>query len=145
MPTYAVIDKSNNTEVYRYDSDHPIEWNYMTFDLFDHVVQPALPSNVVAHPGQPYEWLLDIGAFFDRFSDAKFAILTSADPIVKAIVQDVMVRKWVDLKRPDVAYGVQVIASKIPQLTYSMVTSILTTPARPDENLALRIMFFNGE
>ena len=145
MALYAVVEKLSGLEVYRYEADNPIEWNFMGFDTHDHNLQPAPPAPEVVINTNPTEWLLDIGAFFDRFGVVKFNILTSSDVLVKAIIQDVMVRKWVDLRRPDVAYGVSVLSTKIPELTSAMVTSILTTPVRPDENLALRIMYFNGE
>ena len=146
MSQYIVFNKISGLEVYRYESDVPTPYLHMGFDVCDHILQPAQPSTVVQTPGAPtYQWFLDIGAFFDRFGQAKLNILTSADPVVKAIIQDVMVRKWVDLKRPDVQYGVTVIAAKVPELTFSLLNSILTTPVRPDENMALRLMYFPGE
>lgn len=92
----------------------------------------------------PTEWLIDVGAFFDRFGPAKMAVLSSADSTVRAIVQDVMVRKWIDLKRFDVEQAVDLlIAKQIPGMDEARKTVILETPVLPDENLALRRSYFS--
>lgn len=91
----------------------------------------------------PAEWLIDIGPFFDRFGAAKMAILVSTNATVKAIVSDLQARKWVDLKRLDVAAGIDaLIALGVPGVTSALKTSVLTTPVTADENLALRKLYF---
>ena len=90
----------------------------------------------------PTEWLIDIGAFFDRFGAAKLAVLTSPDAGVKAIIADTQVRKWVDLKRPDVGQSVAYIGTVVAAVTPALQTAILTTPVSPEENLALRKLYF---
>lgn len=87
-------------------------------------------------------WLIDIGPFFDRFGAAKMAVLTSTDPGVKAILADTQVRKWIDLQRPDVAQSVAYIGSVVAAVTPALQTAILTTPVTPEENLALRKLYF---
>lgn len=100
---------------------------------------PPPPSAAV----NPAEWLIDIGPFFDRFGAAKMAILVSTNATVKAIVSDLQVRKWVDLKRLDVAAGIDaLIALGVPGVTSALKTSVLTTPVTADENLALRKLYF---
>ena len=93
-------------------------------------------------PVDPCEWLIDIGPFYDRFGAAKMAVLTSTDVGVRAILQETNIRKWIDLKRPDVASSLAYIGSKVPAVDAAMQSAILTTPAAPDENLALRKLFF---
>ena len=93
-------------------------------------------------PADPAEWLIDIGPFFDRFGAAKIAVLTSADPGVKAILADTQVRKWIDLQRADVAQSVAYIGTVVAAVTPALQTAILTTPVSPEENLALRKQFF---
>lgn len=92
---------------------------------------------------KPWEWLIDIGPFFDRFGAAKMAVLTSADPGVQAILKDTQVRKWIDLQRPDVAQSVAYIGTVVAAVTPALQTAILTTPVSPEENLALRKQFFS--
>jgi hypothetical protein len=91
----------------------------------------------------PCEWLIDIGPFYDRFGAAKMAVLTSADAGVKAILEDVKIRKWIDLQRADVASSLAYIGTKVPALDSALQTAILTTPVAAEENLALRKLYFS--
>lgn len=94
--------------------------------------------------GGDTEWLIDIGPFFDRFGAAKLAVLASTDATVRAIVQDVMARKWVDLKRADVALSFDVLIAKaIPGVTVELKDAVINTPVMAEENLALRKLFFS--
>ena len=94
-------------------------------------------------PANPTEWLIDIGPFFDRFGAAKMAVLTSADPGVKAILADTQVRKWIDLKLLNVVQSIAYIASVVPAVTPALQDAILAEPVTPEENLALRKQFFS--
>lgn len=93
-------------------------------------------------PVDPCEWLIDLGPFYDRFGATKMAVLTSTDAGVKAIMQDVSIRKWIDLKRADVASALAYIGSIIPSVDTALQTSILTTPVTLEENRALRKLYF---
>lgn len=97
----------------------------------------------VAPVGDVWEWFIDIGPFFDRFGAQKIAVLSSQDPIVKAILSDVQVRKWVDLKRPDVAQSLDYIGTKVPGVNAELKAAIITTPVASEENLALRKTYFS--
>lgn len=99
---------------------------------------PVPPVVVV----DPCQWLLDIGPFFDRFGAAKMDVLTNTSVVVKAIIQDVMVRKWVDLQRPDVAQALGMIGSLVPTVTATLQTAILTAPVTTEENRAMRRLYF---
>lgn len=100
------------------------------------VLEPSVP--VV----DPCEWLIDIGPFYDRFGPAKMAVLTSTDAGVKAILSDTGVRKWIDLKRTDVASSLAYIGTKVPAVDATLQTAILTTPVAVEENRALRKLYF---
>lgn len=100
-------------------------------------------QEVTAVPEDPCLWLIDIGPFFDRFGAVKMPVLTSTDAGVKAILADTQVRKWIDLKRTDVAQSIAYIASVVPSLTTELQDSILNTPVSLEENLALRRIFFS--
>ena len=102
---------------------------------------PDAPSQPAAAP--PWEWLIDIGPFFDRFGAAKMAVLTSADLGVQAIIKDVQIRKWLDLKLPDLAQSVAYVGTKVPTVTAELQGTILNTPVAPAENLALRKLYFS--
>ncbi len=90
------------------------------------------------------DWIIDTGPFFDRFGTAKIAVLASTDVVVKALVLDVTVRKWVDLRRPDVAAALALLVSKnINGVDQALVNSILNTPVTKDENHAVRTVYFS--
>ena len=90
----------------------------------------------------PTEWLIDIGPFFDRFGSTKMQILTSSDAGVKAVISDLQVRKWIDLKRPDVYQGLQYVGTVISSVDSALTMSVLNNPVQPEENLALRKLYF---
>lgn len=103
-------------------------------------------SNFVAPPApppKPYATFIDIGPFYDRFGAAKMAVLTSADPAIIAVLTDLNIRKWIDLARPDVAQAVQYVGSVVTQVTPELQATILNTPVKPEENLALRKLYFS--
>ena len=113
-----------------------IGWTYSN-GVFAAPVIPEPPVVV-----DPCEWLIDIGPFFDRFGSAKLAVLTSADATVKAILQDIQVRKWIDLKRADVASSLAYVGTKVPAVDATLQAAILNTPVDPVDNLALRKLYF---
>ena len=106
-------------------------------------VPPAQPT--VAPPETPiWEWYIDIGSLFDRFGQAKMAVLTSQDAGVQAIIKDLQVRKWVDLRHSEVAASLAYIGSKVSEVTDTMQTEILTKNVSDAENMALRVLYFKG-
>ena len=108
------------------------------------LVESAQPEPAAPAP-DPTEWLIDVGPFFDRFGGpAKMAVLSSSDATVRALVTDLQVRKWIDLKRADVAQGIDLLISKsIPGLDAARKSAILNDPVQPVENLALRKAYFS--
>lgn len=103
----------------------------------------AVPDEPTPETSKPWEWLIDIGPFFDRFGAAKMAVLTSADYGVQAILKDTQIRKWLDLKLPEMAQSVAYVGTKVPAVTAELQGTILNTPVAPDENLALRKLYFS--
>ena len=115
-------------------------WNFTGYQWVQLKLIPDAPIVIPT----PTEFLIDVGPFFDRFDSAKMSVLTSQNTTVKAIVQDLQVRKWVDLKRSDVSQGIDaLIQLGVSGITPELKTSILTTPVAPEENLALRKLFFS--
>jgi hypothetical protein len=99
-----------------------------------------LPDDPVPPP--VYAWYIDLGPFYDRFGATKMAVLTSADAGIKAIIADVNIRKWVDLQRADVAESLVYIGTKVPSVTTTLQTAILTTPVTAEEQQALVKTYF---
>lgn len=52
---------------------------------------------------------ISVGAFFDRFGAAKWAILADAAPQVRAVVQDASVRSYIDLDNADLPAGLAIL------------------------------------
>ena len=71
-------------------------------------VAPVAPPAPAPNPDRH----ITVGAFFDRFGAEKYAILSSDDALVKAMVTDASVRKFIDLDRPDLLTGLQMVESK---------------------------------
>jgi hypothetical protein len=109
-------------------------------------VPPAAPA--------PYLWLMDVGAYFDRFGPLKYVILMDADPFLQAVMKDLQSRHWIDLQDPQVATalaymmgtaipGIGTIATPIPGLTQAIVTAVLSTLPAAQEQLALVKLYFS--
>ena len=104
--------------------------------------EPEAAQEPMPEPPKPWEWLIDVGPFFDRFGAAKMAVLTSTDPGVQAILKDTQIRKWLDLKLPEVAQSVAYVGTKVSAVTAELQDTILNTPVAPTENLAVRKLYF---
>ena len=134
---YEILDTQGNVENTivadeQFMLDHYTEGNYRQV--------PDIPVQV---PAQPWKWYIDIGPFFDRFGATKMAVLTSSDAGVQAIIKDTQVRKWLDLKLPEIASAVAYVGTKVPSVTQELQESILNTPVEEKENLALRKLYFS--
>ena len=100
-------------------------------------------TSPVATTEDQTQYLIDIGPFFDRFGSAKMQVLTSSDLGVQAIIKDTQVRKWLDLRLPEIAQSVEYVASKVPAVTEEVKNNVLHTPVAEHENLALRKLYFS--
>lgn len=93
-----VTRKSDGEEVTRYAANAITEAfdgkNYPLTE-FDHA--EYIEDAVAETPVDPVLWRIDVGSFFDRFGDAKLAILASENTIVKAMITDASVRKYISL------------------------------------------------
>ena len=134
---YEILDAQGNVDNTivadeQFMLEHYTEGNYRQVpNAFDQVPAPAC------------KWLIDIGPFFDRFGATKVAVLTSSDAGVQAILKDTQIRKWIDLKLPEIASALAYIGTKVPSVTQELQESILNTPVKEKENLALRKLYFS--
>lgn len=84
MPTYIVTRKSDQDDVYRYQSDAPVEWTGMEFATHVHteLVEPPAP------PEQGWE-VLDVIDYLKLLTQAERMALRAAgetDPVVADII-----------------------------------------------------------
>lgn len=80
-----------------------IGWGWSAQDGF---IRPPAPEPV------PEKRHITVGALYDRFGVEKYAVLASTDPVVQALIKDVSARKFIDLDRPDLLTGLQIVQSK---------------------------------
>ena len=97
MTIYAVIRKSDGQQVYEYQSAAPVEWHGMEFATHDHVSMPDPAVEPAPAPVDTTQCRIYVGAFFDRFGAYKIPILASDDLVVKALIKDASIRKYIDL------------------------------------------------
>lgn len=76
---------------------------------------------------------IEVGAFYDRFGAAKIPVLASSDATAQALVRDTQVRKYIDLKRPDVQQFVGYLATVVPEVTQAVQADVLLEPTTDEE------------
>ena len=109
-----------------------------------------MPTFAIAPAARPLgstdtTWYIDVGPFFDRFGSAKMNVLTSTSAVAQAVVKDAQIRKWIDLKHPSVAAGIDaLIAAGVTGVTADLKAAILNTVPTSDEGMALRKLYFGG-
>jgi hypothetical protein len=113
--------------------------NFMDSEYTDDYI--LLPS---PRAQDPAEWLIDLGSFYDRFALAKLPLLASQDTQVIALLRDLNVRRWVDLRRTDVIRALEYCGSIVPELTVELINSVLTQPVAPNENNVVRTLYFKS-
>lgn len=92
-------------------------WNGSTWES-----AASLPELVKRH--------ISVGAFFDRFGAAKYAILADQSPGVQALIKDASVRQYIDLDRGDLPAGLQMLV----QAGHAIDTqAIVSAPVEPHE------------
>ena len=137
MKTIEILDENENVINTIVASEEYAEAMYPGHWRVVEMPEPPAP------PAPVWEWYIDIGPFFDRFGAAKMPVLTSADVGVQAILKDTQVRKWLDLRLPEIEQSVQYIASKVPELTVQLQEQITNMKPAEHENLALRKLYFS--
>lgn len=137
MPVIEILNDDNEVINTILASEEYAEVTYPGHWRVVETPEPPAPAAPI------WEWYIDIGPFFDRFGAAKMAVLTSADAGVQAIIKDTQVRKWLDLRLPEIEQSVQYIASKVPELTAELQDQIVNTKPAEHENLTLRKLYFS--
>lgn len=136
------MQKSTGNIVYTYYETEPVEWYDYPFIDYDHVEDDSISLPDYSHYSVEL-WYIDIGPFFDRFGSAKMPVLINQDVFIRAFIQDAMTRKWIDLKRQEVADAVEYIMSVVPQVTDDIKNAVLYESVKEEENVVLRKLYFN--
>ena len=136
IKTYEILENQEVVNIIIADENFMLE----NYPLGNYREVPSVPT---PEPTAPiWQWYIDVGPFFDRFGSVKMQVLTSSDVGVQAILKDIQVRKWLDLKLSEVQQSLIYVASKVPEVTEELQDYILNTPVADHENLALRKLYF---
>lgn len=73
---------------------------------------------------------LSVGAFFDRFGPAKWAILADETPAVRAVVADASVRTYIDLDNAQLPAGLAILVAADHDID---ADEIIDAPVQPGE------------
>ena len=85
-------------------------------------------------PVDPAQWRIDVGSFFDRFGDAKLAILSSDNTVVKAMIMDASVRKYISLveRKDELTQMLGLLQTLVPGISLDVVAILETTPTEAE-------------
>ena len=123
-------------EVVEYDTPLP-QPEHLTADwrLEEISFAVAAPdAEVEPTPVDPAQWRIDVGSFFDRFGDAKISILASENPIVKAMIMDASVRKYISLveRKDELTQMLGLLQTLVPGISLDAAAILETTPTEAE-------------
>ena len=73
---------------------------------------------------------ISVGAFYDRFGEHKMEILASTNPVAQALIKDASVRRYIDLDRPDLRIGLELLV----QVGFAIdPDAVVNAPVAPHE------------
>ncbi len=132
MSLFVVTEKATGSEVTRYVAIAATESVGYSFADFDHAETPEAPEQPVVV--DPALWRIDVGSFFDRFGDAKLAILASENTIVKAMITDASVRKYISLieRKDELTQMLGLLQSLVPGICLDVTAILETEPAEAE-------------
>ena len=81
-------------------------------------------------PVDPALWRIDVGSFFDRFGEAKLAILSSDNTVVKAMIMDASVRKYISLveRKDELTQMLGLLQTLVPGISLDVAAILETEP-----------------
>lgn len=100
-PAFAAAIRPDWDAVVASDGAAGIGW---TWDGNQFAAPPASEGPTPTAPRR-----ISVGAFYDRFGAAKWAILADESPQVRAVVRDASVRSFIDLDNPDLPAGLAIL------------------------------------
>ena len=81
-------------------------------------------------PVDPALWRIDVGSFFDRFGEAKLAVLSSENSVVKAMITDASVRKYIALieRKDELTQMLGLLQTLVPGISLDVAAILETEP-----------------
>lgn len=132
MSQYRATHKVSG-EVVEYDAELP-QPEHLTADWrLEEISIAAVAPDVEEQPVvvDPALWRIDVGSFFDRFGEAKVSILASENPIVKAMITDASVRKYISLveRKDELTQMLGLIQTLVSGISLDVAAILETEPA----------------
>ena len=119
-------------EVVEYDTPLPLPEHLTTDWRLEEVSIATVAPDAPEQPPviDPALWRIDVGSFFDRFGDAKLAILSSENPIVKAMITDASVRKYISLieRKEELTQMLGLLQTLVSGISLDVATILETEP-----------------
>lgn len=123
-------------EVVEYDTPLPqpehLTADWRLEDISFATIAPDVEE--IPTPVDPALWRIDVGSFFDRFGDAKLAILASENAVVKAMITDASVRKYIALieRKDELTQMLGLLQSLVPGISLDVVAILETEPTEAE-------------
>ena len=85
-------------------------------------------------PVDPALWRIDVGSFFDRFGEAKLAVLSSENSVVKAMITDASVRKYIALieRKDELTQMLGLLQTLVPGISLDVAAILETEPTEAE-------------
>ena len=135
MSTYRATNRETH-EVVEYESALP-QPEHLTADWRLEEISFAVAAPDVdpePTPVDPALWRIDVGSFFDRFGEAKLAILSSENAVVKAMIMDASVRKYISLieRKDELAQMLGLLQTLVPGISLDAAAILETEPTEAE-------------
>ena len=135
MSQYKATHKSSG-EVVEYDADMPQPEHLTDYWRVEEISIASVAPDVEEQPVvvDPALWRIDVGSFFDRFGEAKISILASENPIVKAMITDVSVRKYISLveRKDELTQMLGLIQTLVSGISLDVAAILETEPTEAE-------------
>ena len=123
-------------EVVEYDTPLP-QPEHLTADWRLEEISFAVAAQDVEPeptPVDPALWRIDVGSFFDRFGNAKLSILASENAVVKAMITDASVRKYISLieRKDELTQMLGLLQSLVPGISLDITAILETEPTEAE-------------
>lgn len=127
----SVRNRTTGEEVTRYAAATLTDIDGYPQSEFDHV---EYVEAVVETPIDPTQWRIYVGAFFDRFGDAKISILASDNAIVQALIKDASVRQYIGLveRKDELTQMLVLLQTLVPGITLAVTAILETVPTEAE-------------
>ena len=123
-------------EVVEYDTPLPLPEHLTTDWRLEEVSIAAVAPDEPEQPPVSDQalWRIDVGSFFDRFGEAKLAILSSENTIVKAMIADASVRKYIALieRKEELTQMLGLLQSLVPGISLDAAAILETVPTNEE-------------